>query len=432
MQKENASSFLNRFKWIGISFLVVFSLLFLGGFHVGPLSARITVAFGLLIYGLAAKKSDYMQTKGMKMYYIYIAAYILVNIFSFSFFGVDFIKNLFAVHLICCIVIFVFPKIFKSEESIHGAYLVIVFGFLLNAIVTILQARGISLGWSLGMAINPTEAEEMYELQAKIDNDEDIKKAVVMGIMGRAVGNGYFMATFLPVVTYYFWDKPFFKHVWSFFVMVITFVCVYFIQQRMALVVVAAYLLCLVLLKERSLLVKVFLGMICLLVLIVSLESILSFDYTRSGRLYDFSDDIRSSTFYVFNEFISNPINLFFGSNHIYNEEEHQVFLVLGHNTFLDTIRMGGLFLLIPYLILFYCVCKTIFKIFFFSRKVKDYRTMGMAIGCFCFLLYSQTHSTGIQSGSIMFWTLYMLCVQSHRVKCEQTNNGVELIRWLQ
>jgi hypothetical protein len=44
---------------------------------------------------------------------------------------------------------------------------------------------------------------------------------------------------------------------------------------------------------------------------------------------------------------------------------------------------------------------------------------MGLAVGCLCYLLYSQTHSAGVQSGSIMFWVIYMLTLQSHRIKYE-------------
>ena len=76
-------------------------------------------------------------------------------------------------------------------------------------------------------------------------------------------------------------------------------------------------------------------------------------------------------------------------------------------------------FLLLTFIVLFFYLCRTLVEILLFSRREEDYRTMGMAVGCLCYLLYSQTHSTGVQSGSIMFWVMYMLTLQSHRIKYE-------------
>lgn len=413
------TSFGNRLKWIGIAFLIVFSFLFLGGIHIGPISVRMAVAYGLLVYVLLRGESDYLPTNGMKMYFLYVAVYLLVNILNYTAFSSVFFKDLMAVHFVCCIAIFAFPRIFKTEESIQGAYIVITFGFLLNALVTILQAQDKPLGWSIGMFINPTEIEELEELQSKIIDTREIRTSVVMGILGKATGNGYFVATFLPVLTYYVWDKFHLKTLWAFFIIAITAVCVYFIQQRMALIVVATYILCVILLKRVPSLVKFFAFSITLLLILYYFDSIVGFDYTQAGRLSDFADEARSNTLSVFNDFISNPKQLLFGNNQITTDEEKQIFLVIGHNAFTDTFRRGGLFLFFPFVVLFFCLCKTLIGLLLFSRDVEDYRTMGMAIGCICFLLYSQTHSTGVQSGSIMFWTLYMLTIQSHKVKCE-------------
>ena len=413
------TSFGNRLKWIGIAFLIVFSFLFLGGIHIGPISVRIVVAYGLLVYVLLHGDSDYLPTNGMKMYFVYIAVYIFVNILNYTAFSSVFIKDLIAVHFVCCIAIFAFPRVFKTEESIQGAYIVITFGFLLNALVTILQAHDKPLGWSIGMFINPTEIEELEELQSKIIDTREIRTSVVMGILGKATANGYFVATFLPVLTYYVWDKFHLKTLWAFFIFTISAVCVYFIQQRMALVVVATYILCVILLKNLPSSVKLLAISVALLLILFYSDSILSFDYTQAGRLSDFVDETRSNTLSVFNDFISDPRQLLFGNNQITTDKEKQVFLVIGHNAFTDTIRRGGLILFLPFVVLFFCLCKTLIGVLLFSRDEEDYRTMGMAMGCLCFLLYSQTHSTGVQSGSIMFWTLYMLTIQSHKVKCE-------------
>lgn len=401
-----------------MAFLVVFPFLFLGGIHIGPLSVRILAAYGVLAYALFFGKNDFLPTNGMKMYFAYVAVYVFVNMLNYTAFSSVFVKDLVAVHLVCCIAIFAFPRIFKTEASIRGAYITIAVGFLLNAVVTILQAQNDFLGWTVGMAINPTEQEELDEILSETNDVDDFQKSYVMGILGTVVGNGYFIATMLPVMTYYVWDRFRLKTLWAVAMFAVTAVCAYFIQQRMAILVIGVYALSIILLKKGSSLAKFFAISVALLLILFNLDNIVGFDYTQAGRLSDFSDELRSSTLTVLNDFISNPRQLLLGNNQITTQEEREIFLVIGHNTFTDAFRLGGLFLFFTFVVLFFCLCKTLIGITLFSRNVEDYRTMGMAIGCLCYLLYSQTHSTGVQSGSIMFWTLYMLTIQSHRVKC--------------
>ena len=69
-----------RLKWLGIAFLVVFPLLFLGGFHVvGPFSARMIVAYGLLAYTIWRGSTDYLPTRGIQMYFVFIIVYVVMN-----------------------------------------------------------------------------------------------------------------------------------------------------------------------------------------------------------------------------------------------------------------------------------------------------------------------------------------------------------------
>ena len=418
----NEESFIYRLKWIGIAFLVVFPLLFLGGIHVGFISVRMVVAYGLLVYTLLRGETNYLPTRGMWMYYVYLAVYIIINMISEAAFSSEFIKELIAVHFVCCIVIYAFPRIFKSETSIQAAYLVLVFGFILDAIVTILQYQNSPIGWSIGMAINPLQLEDLDELQSKIKDISETTKSVIPGIMGRVTGNGYFIATMLPVMTYYIWDKTRFKirTLWLLGMFGLGVMCIYYIQQRMALVVFITYLFSIILFKERVITKKLLLWMIIVMALAYFKDSILGFDYSQTGRLFDMEDVKRASTLSTLVDFNNNNPQFFWlGYNQIITPEDRELFLIIGHNTFTDALRLGGIFLLLTFTVLFFFLCKELIMIFFFSRREKDFRTMGFAIGSLCFLLYSQTHSTGVQSGSFMFWTLFMLTMQSHQVNCE-------------
>ena len=406
-------------KWIGISFLVVFTFMFLGGVHVGPLSVRLLVAYGLLGYVLWRGSTDYLPTRGIQLYFIYIAVYLFVNLLNLTAFTSVFVKDLIAVHFISCIAIFAFPRIFKTEASIRGAYIVLAFGFLLDAFTTFLQYNNSPLGWTIGMFINPTQMDELEEIQSTLDNAEDFRRAILAGIMGNAVGNGYFIATMLPVMTYAIWDKFKLKTLWSFAMFGIVAVCIYYIQQRMALVVAVAYLIAILTLKRTSIVTKILFSATAIIIIALYLNDIQNYDFSKWGRLVNTEDELRSSTLTVLDSFIRPPQRLLIGHNQNITEEDYIIYHTLGHNSFTDTLRLGGIFLFLTYVVLFYYLCKTLVEIVLFSRQHGDFRTMGMALGCLSYMLYSQTHSTGVQSGSIMYWTLYMLTIQSHRVKCE-------------
>lgn len=412
-------TFIDRLKWIVVSFLIVFPLLFLGGVHVGPLSVRIIVAYGILGYVLWRGRTDYLPTRGIQLYFIYVAVYIFVNLLNLTAFNAVFVKDLIAVHFVSCIAIYAFPRIFKTKASIRGAYVVIAFGFLLDAFTTFLQYKNSPLGWTIGMAINPTQMDELSEIQSTLENAEDFRRAILAGIMGNAVGNGYFIATMLPVMTYAIWDKFRLKTLWSFAMFVVIAICIYFIQQRMALVVAAAYIFAIITLKKTTTVTRILFPALSIIIIALYINDIQNYDYSKWGRLVSTEDNIRSGTLTVLDSFISNPQDLLIGHNQNITEEDSIIFHTLGHNSFTDTLRLGGIFLLVTYIALFYYLCKTLIGIIIFSRREEDFRTMGMALGCLCYMLYSQTHSTGVQSGSIIYWTLYMLTIQSHRVKYE-------------
>jgi len=412
-------TFIDQIKWIVVSFLIVFPLIFLGGVHVGPLSVRLVVAYGLLGYVLWRGNTDYLPTRGIQLYFIYIAVYLFVNLLNLTAFTAVFVKDLIAVYLISCIAIFALPRIFKTEASIRGAYIVLAFGFLLDAFTTFLQYKNSPLGWTIGMAINPTQMDELSEIQSTLENAEDFRRAILAGIMGNAVGNGYFIATMLPVMTYAIWDKFKLKTLWSFAMFALIALCIYYIQQRMALVVAVAYLFAIITLKKTTTVTRILFPAVVIIIIALYINDIQNYDYSKWGRLVNTEDELRSSTLTVLDSFVSNPQRLLLGNNQNVTNEDYYIFHTLGHNTFTDSLRLGGIFLLLTYIVLFFFLCKTLIEIAFFSRREEDFRTMGMAIGCLCYMLYSQTHSTGVQSGSIMFWTLYMLTIQSHRVRCE-------------
>lgn len=409
-----------RLKWLGIAFLVIFPFLFLGGLHVvGPFSARMIVAYGLLAYTIWRGSTDYLPTRGIQMYFVYLAVYVVINIFNLTAFEAKFIKDLVAIHFVCCIAAFAFPRLFKNDVSIQSAWIVIAFGFLLDAVITIMQYHNSPFGWAIGMYLNPIDLEETADIRSYYSDASEFRKSILAGIMGRATANGYFIATMLPIVSYFIWDKLKLKTLWTYAMFALAGICIYYIQQRMALAVTVAYLFSIILLKKTSPTTKILASSIAIIVLAFSLDYLQGLDLSQMGRLTSTEDELRSSTFTVLGDFLSDPQKVLLGYNQIASEEDRTMFLILGHNAFTAALRLGGVFLLLTFIVLFFYLCRTLVEILLFSRREEDYRTMGMAVGCFCYLLYSQTHSTGVQSGSIMFWVMYMLTLQSHRIKYE-------------
>lgn len=409
-----------RLKWLGIAFLVVFPLLFLGGFHVvGPLSARMIVAYGLLAYVLWRGSTDFVPTRGIQMYYVYIIVYVVISLLNLTAFDTEFIKDLVAIHLVCCIATFAIPRLFKSDVSIQSAWIVMAFGFILDAVVTMMQYNNSPAGWAIGMYLNPIDLEGTAEARSYFETASDFRKSILAGIMGRATANGYFIATMLPVMTYFIWDRLKLRSLWTYAMFALAGICIYYIQQRMALAVAVAYLFSIILLKKTSPTTKIFASAAAIIILAFSLDYIHGLDLSRMGRLTSTEDELRSNTLTVLGDFLSDPEKVLLGYNQIESAEDKTMFLIIGHNAFTGALRLGGIFLLLTFVVLFYFLCRTLVEIVLFSRREEDFRTMGLAVGCLCYLLYSQTHSTGVQSGSIMFWVLYMFTLQSHRIKYE-------------
>ena len=133
-----------------------------------------------------------------------------------------------------------------------------------------------------------------------------------------------------------------------------------------------------------------------IIVLAFSLDYLQGLDLSRMGRLASTEDALRSSTLTALGDFLSDPQKVLLGYNQIASEEDKTMFLILGHNAFTAALRLGGVFLLLTFIVLFFYLCRTLVEILLFSRREEDYRTMGMAVGCFCYLLYSQkSNETG-------------------------------------
>ena len=81
------------------------------------------------------------------------------------------------------------------------------------------------------MTINPNQAVELYKVQSTLEKSDEFNRAILAGIMGRVVGNGYLIATMLPVMTYFIWDKFKLKTLWSFAMFAVSAIFLIWVQR---------------------------------------------------------------------------------------------------------------------------------------------------------------------------------------------------------
>lgn len=230
-----------------------------------------------------------------------------------------------------------------------------------------------------------------------------LNRSIVSGITGFVVANGYFTTTLLPIVSKDILSVNRSKKAkyTSIVLLIIGGITIFMIQQRMAFALFLLYIFSLGLLKQNRL--------ILLFTIIFSL-TIYTFGPTNydidMGRLV--TDNIsQDSRMNQFNNFI-----YFFNSEYFLWGADLDISSIgnsMGHNTLMDSLRRGGFFTFVIYSILFFLILvKCIINATIAYRNNFSF-TLATSISCIIFLVYSFTHSTGIQSGAINFWLTYSL-----------------------
>ena len=95
----------------------------------------------------------------------------------------------------------------------------------------------------------------------------------------------------------------------------------------------------------------------------------------------------------------------------------------LGHNTIMDALRRGGFISLLLYLPLFIIVVYKCSNIFIRGFMQNWHYSYTFSISCVLFIAYSLTHSTGIQSGAVLFWFIYSLMISSWKYEKDCLSN---------
>ena len=403
----------NIYFWL--AGVLLFSVLFLGSWAIfGPINFRNFSAIVLFLISLLYKKS-FPGDKTVKTYFLWLVVYIMVNILSGNFANAEFIRGLLTYHLLSVFAIVVVPRLVNDAHSIHIVSLWILIFYILNSIFTILQFLNVSQAWSISTFISPM-SEVGNDLLDNLNRVSDgyLGRSITPGLTGFVVSNGYFLTFLLPYVTKDFSSNEWKKRILSLFVLLLGIYAIFCTQQRMAFYLSLLYMVYVLITKtNRS--TKFILLFFMLFYFLFNSE--LSFDSEKMGRLISFEDNIRSKTFDNFLIFMSDPMNVLFGMHEGGVGSNSEVMLLtMCHNSLLDSVRRGGLFLMVLTLILYFRMFSKCFK-YILDSRFHTSTTISLCLSCCCFLIYSLTHSTGLQSGSVECWLLYMLMLSSVNVE---------------
>lgn len=386
---------------------VIFSLLFLRAFKIGPFSISSYISVILMIFSFY----KYMRIKREKGFYIYIC-YLAVLVFS-SLFNGDFLydkfwQNILVYHL-PGIAFFLFSSIYINNQSkIKKCVNILIVCYLFNAIVSFGQFFKVDLAWHIGQTINSNLLTHTNERQDLYDSY--VGHSLIGGITGFSVTNGYYIATFSSVflafvVSELGINKKLGLGVSSFMIISLFYV----IQQRMAFILCTVVIIYYLFTYNRRIILP---SLLCTFFLLVFYD--LSFVSSENlGRLNMSSDNNdRYVLLDMFFGFLDSSESFWGGINH--HKQSFQ------HNTFLSAWYDGGFFSFVIYVILYGYVTLSALK----KINKENIMLSAFAISTLMFNLYSQTHSNGVQNGAIYFWIPYSLMIVSHSV---MINENIDL-----
>ena len=382
---------------------ILFSILFLGSIGVNGITLRNLCAI-VLCYPIIKRFDRIEWDICQKSYFLYLIVLVICNLFSEQVTTFDFVQNFLAYHFVSIIIFSSFPIIIQSYQQLKSFFVFIAIIYVFNSVVSILQFYNVPIGWELGIFFSPGVKAFMEQARYYMDDAENfLSRSIVSGIMGFVVLNGCFSAVFLPIVTKDLLCKDCYRRkvLISVMLLLLAGITLFMIQQRMAFFIFLLYLSFVLFLRFKAY------TFILLLVLILIACCIgIDFGQVEMGRLV--TDGISSDS--RMNQ-LDNLTSFFYSPDFLWGADLNNKLLSdsLGHNSILDSLRRGGFFSLLAFLFVFCVAFSKSCLIALRSFRQKYILTFSLSLSCVLCLLYSLTHSTGIQSGYIYFWVLYSL-----------------------
>lgn len=394
----------SRWYNVAVAAIILFSTLFLDSYFVLPgLSVKVLMSILVSGYILLCHGMNNLG-KGIKLYIAFLCIYSVCNIINGEFGSDLFLRRLLALHITCIIAYCWISTMSKKGMRFSKIQYILLIFYLFDVVVTILQYYNNPIGWAIGYTISPNAMDSIeYRLSRMDDTSNMLNLSITNGITSTSVANGYFLATFLPVVLVQMWEKK--NVILNAMICIVSLYAIFCTQQRMAFMMASIYMLYLIW-RSSSNNQKILLVLIggCLLYFSNSL-----FESIEMGRLStETSNDDRLGLFEEFSHYIDSNVSVWGGEEYYRSHFE-----TFQHNTFLGAWIIGGVptFIFYTYFILFLIIdC--------FKKASRAFRNcqwlqLSFSMGCLIYIFYSFTHSSGIHNGAMYFWILYSLLESS-------------------
>ena len=381
--------------------LTVFSFLFMTSNKViGPLCMRHIVALCLFIYSCFYIKKfrfDRIET----LFFAYLFVYIICNIVNGEFFLTTFFTNFLSYHFSSIVLILSIPIIVKSKRDLNLFVGAIAISYFSNCILTIGQFFSFPPSWEIGQMVNDGLTRELENNADIFEYDGGLLgRTITAGFTGFVVTNGYFTTCYLPIAHQVL--KAHSKYVFFPILIIVALAVTFINQERAAMLLVLLYFLFYVFMYYKP--SKLFLLFGGLLLLFFYCQDAI-FNSMEMGRLMEFSDSTRGKLWRDFRQFLYTD-QLYFGGldNYI------SVYKVNQHNCLLAAWTIGGIFTFLSFCVLYFYALYELARMLFNWDFIKsNIIFFSLATSCGLYLLYSLTHSSGLQNDGVMFWLPYTL-----------------------
>lgn len=420
-----SSNFSKRWVYAITCGILLFSLLFLRSWHLlGPISWRNFSAIILFVFAFIFYKKKNIKDSCINTYVVWLFVYVFVNVITGYIATEHIYKNLIGYHMVSLMLLFSLPRVVTKREHLKTIMVLFAVFYLLNALTTIFQFLNNSMAWDIGNYISPMnmdKAERMEDLAET--SDTMLSYSICIGLNGFVVTNGQFIACFAPLATCFAIGSKVINKIMATLIMsfiLITSICV---QQRMCFFVTLLFSVVFLYYLLGSVKKIIPLAMIGMFFCVFCNYDDVNLD--DFGRLFDFSDNHRTHIGEYLSMFLSTPEYVLLGHCTVENEANNEMFLTLGHDALLDSLRRGGIVCFLIYVLLGLKILKKSFNIFKGSMKNGNIMTVGLCTAVVLNLCYSLTHSDGIPSGSVFFWGTYALMMTSYYIDKNEIKNAI-------
>ena len=279
------------------------------------------------------------------------------------------------------------------------------------------QFFSLPFSWEIGQMANEGLTRELENNADIFEIDGGLLgRTITAGFTGYVVTNGYFTTCYIPIAHTVAKIKS--KYIFLPFVILVALATTFVNQERAAMLLVAVYFLFYLFMFNKPSKMSLLFGALALL-FIFYLDVV--FSSLEMGRLQELSDNIRGKLWMDFKQFLITD-QLYFGG--LYNYIS--VYKINQHNCLLAAWTMGGIFTFLSFCVLFFSALQELTRIVINRNYIKnDIVAFSLATSCLLYLMYSLTHSSGLQNDGMMFWLPYTLLLVYKKLY----NNPIEVTR---